>query len=45
MKLNRLEELSDEGCIRLKEVHTCTLCQGKGHNSRTCKYHACDNSS
>ena len=26
LKLNYLEELSDEGCVRSKEKHTCTLC-------------------
>ena len=29
--LNRLEELSDEGCVRSKEKHTCTLCKESGH--------------
>ena len=36
--LNRLEELSDEGFVHSKEIHTCTLCKESGHNSRTCKH-------
>lgn len=36
LKLNRLEELTDEGCIRSKQTHLSTLCKKPGHNSRTC---------
>ena len=37
LKLNRLEELTDEGAIRPKQLHQCTLCKKTGHNSRTCR--------
>ena len=36
LKLNRLEELRDKGCVRVKQIHRCTKCQAVGHNARTC---------
>ena len=43
LKLNRLDELSDEGYVRSKEVYTCKSCKQQGHNIRTCKFRASDN--
>jgi len=43
-KLNHLEELNDEGYIHSKEKYTCKICKKQGHNSCTCKKHACNNS-
>ena len=34
-KLNRLEHLTDEGCIRTKHSHLCSKCKKVGHNSRS----------
>ena len=36
LKLNRLEHLTDEGCIRTKHLHVCSICKKVGHSSRTC---------
>ena len=35
-KLNRLEYLTDQECIRTKHSHVCSKCKEVGHNSRTC---------
>ena len=35
-KLNRLEYLTDQECIRIKHSHVCSKCKEVGHNSRTC---------
>ena len=43
LKLNCLEELSDEGYVRSKEVYTCKSYKQQGHNIRTCKFRASDN--
>ena len=37
LKLNRLEDLSDAGCVRTKVKHVCSKCKQEGHNARTCK--------
>ena len=36
LKLNRLEELGDQDCLRPKQTHVCRLCKQSGHNARTC---------
>ena len=36
LKLNRLEEQSDEQHFRAKHKHTCSTCNMEGHNKRTC---------
>lgn len=36
-KRNRIEYLEDHGFQRLHKTVTCSVCQEKGHNSRTCK--------
>ena len=36
-KLNRLEELEDNGYGRLKLLHICRICRQSGHNARTCE--------
>lgn len=36
LKLNRLEELNDNGCVRARGTHRCTKCKAVGHNARTC---------
>jgi len=36
-KLNRIEELADNDCCRVKWVYVCSVCKKPGHNSRTCK--------
>ena len=33
LKLNRLEDLNDKGCVRVKETHRCTKCKVVGHNA------------
>ena len=37
LKLNRLEDLTDQDCCRPKQVHICKLCKTTGHNARTCE--------
>ena len=37
LKLNRLEELSDNQFNREKERQVCSVCKNPGHNCRTCK--------
>ena len=37
LKLNRLEDLTDQDCCRPKQVHVCKLCKTAGHNARTCE--------
>lgn len=38
LKKNRIELLTDQGCVRQKEsqVHVCSCCRKTGHNKRTC---------
>ena len=36
LKLNRLEELTDEQYCRIKHLHVCSTCKEPGHNSKTC---------
>ena len=36
LKLNRLEELEDNGYGCLKLLHICKICKQSGHNARTC---------
>lgn len=37
LKLNRLEELSDNDCAREKKSYKCKNCKQLGHNIRTCE--------
>ena len=37
LKLNRLEELEDNGYGRQKLSHVCRICKQIGHNAKTCK--------
>ena len=36
-KLNRLEELEDNGYGHLKLLHICRICRQSGHSARTCE--------
>lgn len=36
LKLNRLEELTDQQHSRIKHTHICSTCKAIGHNKRTC---------
>ena len=36
LKLNRLEELTDQQHYRIKHTHICSACKTTGHNKRTC---------
>ena len=36
LKLNRLEELTDQQYYRTKHLHSCSNCKEIGHNCRTC---------
>ena len=37
LKLNRLEELTDQQYCRTKHLHMCSICKEMGHNCKTCQ--------